>query len=44
MTDAAFIKNMVTGGVVGTINVIMLILNIIMVVSFAKNMNNKETA
>nr|MBP7495243.1 carbon starvation protein A [Spirochaetales bacterium] len=41
MTDIAFLKNQITGVVVGLINVFMLILNVIMIVSFFKNFGTK---
>ncbi len=39
--DPANIKNMVTGGVVGTINIIMLIMNVVMIVAFFRNFKEK---
>ncbi len=43
--DMANVKNVITGGVVGVINLIMLVLNFIMIVSFSKSMGTeKKTA
>lgn len=39
--DPSNIKSMVTGGVVGTINIIMLIMNIVMISAFFKNFGGK---
>lgn len=41
MTDVAFLKNQITGSVVGVINIFMLILNVVMIVSFLKNFGAK---
>jgi carbon starvation protein len=41
MTDVAFLKNQITGAVVGVINIFMLILNVVMIVSFLKNFGAK---
>jgi carbon starvation protein len=39
--DPANIKSIVTGSVVGTINIIMLIMNVVMIVAFFRNFNEK---
>lgn len=44
MADAAFVKNMITGGAVGALTAVMLVLNVIMIISFAKNFNPKKAA
>jgi carbon starvation protein len=42
--DMANIKNVITGGVVGVINIIMLAMNFIMVYEFIKNFGGKKVA
>ncbi len=42
--DMANVKNVITGTAVGGINLFMLILNFVMITSFARNLNSKKAA